>query len=131
MFRIHLELAALAIALKRRVIILQGVEAGQSDPENQFENFVRSLKKDEQRIFDLEARIDNVLRRLSELEVRSPRGLIDNLMTRKQVNDLLETSYRLRALGTEFGALAPNQEVVIEIEKHSDGTLLVIPAYAA
>ena len=65
-FRTHLELAALAIALKRRVIVLQGVEAGQSDPDNQFENFVRSLKGDQQRILDLEARIDNVLRRLSE-----------------------------------------------------------------
>jgi len=28
-------------------------------------------------------------------------------------------------------ALVPNQEVVIEIEKHSDGTLLVLPARAA
>jgi hypothetical protein len=129
-FRTHLELAALAIALKRRVILLQGVEAGQSDPDNQFENFVRSLKDDQQRILDLEARIDNVLRRLSELEVRSPQRLIDKVMTRKQVDSLLETSYRLRALGSEVGALAPNQEVVIEIEKHSDGTLLVLPARA-
>src|SRR3954454_14779647 len=130
-FRTHLELAALAIALKRRVIVLQGVEAGQSDPDNQFENFVRSLKRDEQRIFDLEARIDNVLRRLSELEVRPPQRLKDKVFTRKQVDSLLETSYRLRALGAEVGALAPNQEVVIEIEKHSDGTLLVLPARAA
>lgn len=131
-FRTHLELAALAIALKRRVIILQGVEAGQGDPDNQFENFVRSLRNDEQRILDLEARIENVLRRLSELEVRSPQRLIDKVMTRKQVDDLLETSYRLRALalGAEGGAWAPNQEVVIEIEKHSDGTLLVLPAHA-
>src|SRR3954468_2941807 len=45
-FRTHLELATLAIALKRRVIVLQGVEAGQGDPNNQFENFVRSLKRD-------------------------------------------------------------------------------------
>jgi hypothetical protein len=131
MFRTHLELAALAIALKRRVILLQGVEAGQSDPDNQFENFVRSLKDDQQRILDLEARIDSVLRRLSELEVRTPHRLIDKVMTRKQVDSLLETSYRLRALGAEVGVLAPNQEVVIEIEKHSDGKLLVLPARAA
>ena len=124
-------MAALAIALKRRVIVLQGVEAGQGDPDNQFENFVRSLNGDQQRILDLEARIDNVLRRLSELEVRSPQRLIDQVMTRKQVDSLLETSYRLRALGAEVGAMAPNQEVVIEIEKHSDGTLLVLPARAA
>jgi hypothetical protein len=130
-FRTHLELAALAIALKRRVIVLQGVEAGQSDPNNQFENFVRSLKDDQQRIVDLEARIDNVLRRLSELEVRPPQRLKDKVFTRKQVDSLLETSYRLRALSAEVGVLAPNQEVVIEIEQHSDGTLLVLPARAA
>lgn len=131
MFRTHLELAALAIALKRRVILLQGVEAGQSDPDNQFENFVRSLNDDQQRILDLEARIDNVLRRLSELEVRSPQRLVDQVMTRKQVDSLLQTSYRLRALGAAVGSLTSNQEVVIEIEKHSDGTLLVLPARTA
>src|SRR3954451_6310073 len=130
-FRTHLELAALAIALKRRVILLQGVEAGQSNPENQFENFVRSLKTDQQRIFELEARIDQVLRRLSELEVRTPNRLIDRLMTHKQVDELLETSYRIRALGEGVGTMAADQEVVIEIEKHSDGTLLVLPARAA
>src|SRR4051812_28518409 len=56
-FRTHLELAALAIWLKRRVIILQGVEAGQSEPDNPFENFVRSLKADQERVHELEARI--------------------------------------------------------------------------
>jgi hypothetical protein len=93
----HLELAALAIALKRRVILLQGVEAGQSDPDNQFENFVRSLKTDQQRILELETRIDQVLRRLSELEVRTPNRLIDKVMTRKQV----ETSSSRRRIGSE------------------------------
>jgi hypothetical protein len=130
-FRTHLELAALAIALKRRVVLLQGVEAGQSDPDNPFESFVRSLKDDEQRIHELEARIDNVLLRLSGLEVRSPKRLIDQVMTRKQVDSLLETSYRLRDLGVGVGVAAPTSEVVIEIEKHSDGTLLVLPARAS
>lgn len=130
-FRAHLELATLAIALKRRVVILQGVEAGQSDPDNPFENFVRSLKDDQQRILDLEARIDNVLLRLSALELRSPRRLVEQVMTRKQVDGLLETSYRVRALAAGVGGVVPGQEVVIEIEKHSDGTLLVLPARAA
>lgn len=130
-FRTHLELASLAIALKRRVVILQGVEAGQSDPDNQFENFVRSLNADQQRVLDLEARIDNILLRLSALEVRAPKRMIDKVMTRKQVDGLLEASYRLRNLGVGVGAVGPTQEVVIEIEKHSDGTLLVLPAHAA
>ena len=52
-------------------------------------------------------------------------------MTRKQVDGLLETSYRLRDLGDGVVATTSNHEVVIEIEKHSDGTLLVLPARAA
>lgn len=130
-FRAHLELASLAIALKRRVVLLQGVEAGQSDPDNQFENFVRSLNADQQRILDLEARIEGVLVRLSRLEVRSPSRWHSQLIPRKQVESLLETTYRLRELGDGVVATTSNHEVVIEMEKHCDGTLLVLPAHAA
>jgi hypothetical protein len=129
-FRAHLQLAALAIALKRRVIVLQGVEAGQGDQDNPFENFVRSLGDDQQRINDLEGRVENVLRRLSALELHSPKRLIDQVMTRKQVDSLLDASYRIRALDPGH-MTAPNADVVIDIEKHSDGTLLVLPARAA
>jgi hypothetical protein len=130
-FRTHVELAALAIALKRRVVVLQGVEAGQSDPDNPFEHFVRSLRADHQRIDELEARVDNVLLRLSALELRAPQGLIDKVMTRGHVDSLLGTSYRLRALGDGVATAAPTAEVVIEIEKHRDGTLLVLPAHTS
>ncbi|UVE96410.1 hypothetical protein [Dietzia sp. B32] len=126
-FRAHLELAALAIALKRRVVVLQGVEAGQSDEDNPFENFVRSLRDDQQRISDLENRIANVLRRLSQIELRSPTRLLDKVMTRKQVDSLLESSYRLRALAPSYSTTS-DADVVIEIEKHRDGSLLVLPA---
>ncbi|MFI6432871.1 hypothetical protein [Rhodococcus oryzae] len=130
-FRAHLELAALAIALKRRVVVLQGVEVGQSNEDNPFENFVRSLRDDQRRIADLEGRVENVLRRLSALELRSPKRLIDKVMTRKQVDSLLDTSYRLRALAPAHSTTSPSADVVIEIEKHSDGTLLVLPARAS
>ena len=128
-FRAHLEMAALAIALKRRVIVLQGVEAGQGDQDNPFENFVRSLREDQQRINDLEGRIENVLRRLAAIELRTPKRLIDKMMTRKQVDSLLDASYRLRAL--DPGPATSTGDVVIEIEKHEDGTLLVLPTRAA
>lgn len=130
-FRTHVELAALAIALKRRVVVLQGVEAGQNDPDNPFEHFVRSLKADQQRIDELEARITGVLLRLSSLELQSPKRLIDKVMTRRQVDGLLETSYRLRALGAGVSTAAESADVIIEIEKHRDGTLLVLPARAS
>jgi hypothetical protein len=131
-FRAHLELAALAIALKRRVNVLQGVEAGQSDPGNPFESFVRSLNADQRRIDELEQRITNVLLRLSSLKVGPPKRLSGKVMTRGQVDGLLDASYRIRALADGIPAAAvPAAEVVIDIEKHSDGTLLVLPARAA
>ena len=128
-FRAHLEMAALAVALKRRVIVLQGVEAGQGDQENPFENFARSLREDQQRIDDLEVRIENVLRRLSAIELRTPKRLIDKMMTRKQVDGLLDASYRLRAL--DPGAAASAADVIIDVEKHADGTLVALPARAS
>lgn len=130
-FRAHLALAALAIALKRRVVVLQGVEAGQGEQANPFGNFVRSLKEDQQKIDELEARVRTVLLRLSSLELRPPKRLIDKVMTRKQVESLLDTSYRLRALGSGYTAALPATDVVIEIEKHNDGTLLVLPSRAS
>lgn len=130
-FRAHLQLAALAIALKRRVVVLQGVEVGQSNEDNPFENFVKSLRNDQQRIANLEGRVENVLRRLSALELRSPKRLIDKVMTRKQVDGLLDMSYRLRALAPVHSTTSPSGDVVIEIEKHGDGSLLVLPARVA
>lgn len=129
-FRAQLELAALAFALKRRVVVLQAVEAGQSDETNPFENFVQSLKDDQQKLDELEARVHRVLLRLSSLELRSPKRLLDKVMTRKQVESLLDTSYRLRDLAPGYIASAQGTDVVIEIEKHDDGTLLVLPLRA-
>lgn len=129
-FRAHLELASLAIALKRRVIVLQGVEVGQNHEDNPFENFLRSLREDQKRISDLEDRVQKVLRRLSTLELRSSKRLIDRLLTSAQVDNLLKTSYRLRALAPAHNTISPSGDVVIEIEKRSDGSLLVLPASA-
>lgn len=129
-FRAQVELAALAIALKRRVVVLQGVEAGQSDEENPFEGFLRSLQDDQRKVDRLQSRVENVLRELASVEIRSPKRLVDKVMTRKQVDGLLEASYRLRALDPPQSN-APDSTVVIDIERHKDGTLLVLPALQA
>lgn len=72
-----------------------------------FEHFARSLKVDQQRIDELEARIRTVLLRLSSLELQSPKGFFDTFMSRGQVDELLEASYRLRALGGGVGPVLP------------------------
>jgi hypothetical protein len=52
-------------------------------------------------------------------------------MTRKQVENLLDTSYRLRAVASGYNTAAQGTDVIIEIEKHDDGTLLVLPSRAS
>lgn len=130
-FRTHLELAALAIALKRRVIVLQAVDQSQDDGTNPFAHFVKSLKRDQERVDQLEAGIASVLMRLSAMHLRAPARLRQTLMHRADVDELMRASYRLRELGNDVSQIGKATDVVIEIAKNEDGSLLVLPATAA
>ncbi len=130
-FRAHIELAAAAIALKKRVLVLQAVEHSQMDESNPFESFVRTLKKDEQRVLELESGITEVLTRLSTLELTRSKRLVDKfLLTSGEVDHLLTTSYKLRELGDELPDSNPT-DVAIEIARERDGSIVVFPAQPA
>lgn len=131
MFGVHLELAALAIALKRRVIVLQAVEHAQTSPGNLLENFVRALKSDQQRLDQLEASIAEVLVRLSTLELARPQGWRSTVVTYREVDRLMRTAHRIRRLGE--GVVTDNHaaDVAIEIARHTDGSVIVFPALSA
>ena len=130
-FRAHLELAALAVALKKRVIVLQAVEHAQLDPANPFESFVGALKNDQHRVNELEAGIGSVLRRLSTLELDRPRGFRDKVFTANEVDKLLRASYKLRGLGEGLPEAESGSDVAIEIVRNADGSVVVFPAEAA
>ncbi len=128
-FGAHLELAALTIALKRRVIVLQAVEHSQENVAmNPFENFVRSLTDDHQRLDEVEAGIASVLHQLSSLQLRSPSRLRDKMMTRGHVDSLLDASYRLRHLGDGLSLASRDGDIAIEIARNFDGSVVVLPA---
>lgn len=131
-FRAHLELARLAVALKRRVIVLQAVEHAQLEgSDNPFKTFVSTLHRDERRVDDLESSINSVLLRLSTLELKRHGGVRSPVFTGGEVDVLLRAAYRLRALGDEI-QLGDNQaDVAIEIERSRDGSLVVFPAVEA
>jgi len=130
-FRAHVELAAAAIALKKRVLVLQAVEHAQMDASNPFESFVRTLKKDEQRVLELESGITEVLTRLSTLElIRSKKFADKFLLTSGEVDHLLRTSYKLRELGEDLPSDNPT-DVAIEIARDRDGSIVVFPALPA
>ncbi|MEU2480939.1 hypothetical protein ABZ571_25040 [Streptomyces sp. NPDC013130] len=126
-FRAHLELAALAIALKQRVIILQAVEHAQSDPANLFENFARTLKADHQRLDTLQSSIAGVLERLSALELARPQSLRP-VFTTGEVDRLMRATHRIHKLGD--GAMVDRRatDVAIEIARDKDGSVVVFPA---
>lgn len=132
-FRAHLEIARLALALKRRVLVLQAVEHAQLEGASQpFEAFLRTLQADERRVDELESGISSVLLQLSSLELKPSSGIRSLVWTQGDVDDLLKVAYRLRALGERLDADgARHSDVAIEIERSSDGSVVVFPAVAA
>lgn len=132
LFRAHLEIARLAIALKRRVLVLQAVEHAQLEgASHPFKAFVRTLQDDERRVDELESGITSVLLRLSSLELKPSSGIRSLVWTQGDVDDLLRVAYRLRALGNGVDGGAQHSDVAIEIERSSDGSVVVFPAAAA
>ncbi|NJC71686.1 hypothetical protein HC031_18455 [Planosporangium thailandense] len=129
-FRTHLELAALAIALKRRVIVLQAVEHAQIDPGNLFENFARALKADQQRLDKLESSIAGVLERLSALELARPQGLRP-VFTAGEVDRLMRAADRIHKLRDGVMVNSRATDVAIEIARNKDGSVVVFPALPA
>ncbi|WP_328976053.1 hypothetical protein [Streptomyces canus] len=130
MFRTHLELASLAIALMRRVVVLQAVEHAQSDPGNPFENFTRALKRDQQRLDERESSIAGVLVRLSALELARPNGLRP-VFTTGEVDRLMSAAHRIHKLGNGVTANSRTTDVAIEIARDKDGSVVVFPALPA
>ncbi|MFJ3300889.1 hypothetical protein [Streptomyces bacillaris] len=130
-FRAHLELAALAAALKRRVNVLQAVEHAQNDPGNLFESFTRALRRDQQRLEELESGIADVLVRLSALELARPGGLRPPVFTPGEVDRLMRAMYRIRRLGDDVAGGSRVADVAIEMARERDGSLVVFPAVPA
>jgi hypothetical protein len=130
LFRAHLDLAELAIALKKRVLVLQAVEHAQKDEYNPFESFVRALKADQQRLAELELGIGDVLQRLSSLRLSRPRGRTEVFFSRGEVDALLANSYRLRELASNVVDSNRKSDVAIEMVRSADGSLVVLPAAA-
>jgi len=132
LFRAHLGLARLAIALKRHVLVLQAVEHAQLDGSaNPFRSFLGTLQEDERRVDELEYDIKSVLVRLATLELKRHGGFRIPAFTPREVDKLLGAAYRLRALGADVDMPTVPADVAIEIERNRDGSLMVFPAAAA
>lgn len=127
-FYAHLELAQLAVALKKRVVLIQAVEHAQLDPENPFENFLQTLWSDQQKVSDLESGVERVLKRLSSLQLDRSRGIRDKVFSSGAVDNMLRTSHRLHQLGDRVALPGKSSDVEIEMVRSADGSVVVLPA---
>lgn len=131
LFRAHVELAALAIALKKRVITIQAVEQAQSSPENLFENFAQVLNQDQEQIVAMERQIAEVLVGLSKLHLDRAHGVKGVIFTPAEVDKLLAAGHRLREIGDGISLEDRPNDVAIDMIRREDGSLLVLPASEA
>jgi hypothetical protein len=131
-FRVHLELAALAIALKRRVLVLQAVEHAQLSDGNAFAHFIRILRKEQEGVDQLESKIASVLADLGRPRLGPPSALKRPMLTRGDLDAVLTTVDRLRELGDSAADMAPQDaDIVIDIARQKDGSIVVFPAAAS
>jgi hypothetical protein len=131
-FLIELRLASLAIAMKRRVAVLQAVEHAQKSPELDFRRFTAMLQDEQRSVDDLQNDLRALLVDIAELRLRAPtKSITDRLLTRGEANDLLAWPGRLRQLaGEESVATSELPDVEIGLIQRADGRVLVLPAEA-
>ncbi|MFC7959635.1 hypothetical protein [Rhodococcoides kroppenstedtii] len=130
-FRTHLEIAALAIALKKRVIVLQAVEHAQLNEGNVFQNFTQALRADQARVMKLETGISGFLGELSEVRLARSHGVRDIVFRASEVDKLLEASYRIRAIGSGVDPGGELADVSIDMVQERDGSVVVFPAQSS
>lgn len=130
-FYVHVQLARLAIAMKRRVIVLQAVEHAQLSEGNPFERFAAVLHKEQQEIEAIDRRLDGVLLRLSALQLDRSHGIRDIMFSSGEVDKLLNTTRRLRDLGQSVQIAGRQSEVTIDMVQEKDGSVIVFPAIAS
>jgi len=130
-FRVKLRLASLAIAMQRRVAVLQAVEHAQKSPELDFRRFTAVLQDEQERVDNLQSDLRALLVDIAELQLRAPNRHISLLLTRSDANDLLAWPGRLRQLmGEESAAVSELPEIEIGLIQRADGKVLVLPAAA-
>ena len=126
-FRAQLRMAAFAIAMKRRVAVLQAVEHAQQAPEQTLPRFASVLKSEQETVDDLERQLTRFLTALARVQLRPSDRTIDKLVTRGEVRDLLAWSPRLRELAeTETAATGSSGDLEIAMIRQTDGRVRVL-----
>ena len=97
-FVAELRMAGLAIAAKRRVMVLQAVEHAQINQGLSLKRFLAEIEREATALDELEASLTDLLTRLSELPIRVGGGIRDRILLSKDADELLKWPERLREL---------------------------------
>jgi hypothetical protein len=95
-FVAELRMVGLAIAAKRRVMVLQAVEHAQINQGLSLKRFLAEIEREATALDELEASLTDLLTRLSELPIRVGDGIRDRILRSKDADELLKWPERLR-----------------------------------
>lgn len=98
-FVAELRMAGLAIAAKRRLMVLQAVEHAQINQGLSLKRFLAEIEREATELNELESSLIDLLTRLSELPIRTGGGIFDRLhLSADDADELLKWPERLRDL---------------------------------
>jgi hypothetical protein len=98
-FVAELRMAGLAIAAKRRLMVLQAVEHAQINQGLSLKRFLAEIEREATALNELESSLIDLLTRLSELPIRTGGGIFDRLhLSADDADELLKWPERLRDL---------------------------------
>ena len=98
-FVAELRMAGLAIAAKRRLMVLQAVEHAQINQGLSLKRFLAEIEREATALNELEVSLIDLLTRLSELPIRTGGGIFDRLhLSADDADELLKWPERLRDL---------------------------------
>jgi hypothetical protein len=98
-FVAELRMAGLAIAAKRRLMVLQAVEHAQLNQGLSLKRFLAEIEREATALDELESSLIDLLTKLSELPIRTGGGIFDRLhLSADDADELLKWPERLRDL---------------------------------
>lgn len=130
-FQARIRLAVFAAAMEKRLALLQAVEHADMTPDVSLDHFLAHLESGLDEVRELESGIADFLRDLSKIQLVANRKVTDRVMTRAEVDRLLQWPSRLRTLAE---VEAPSPEVAGDLEigllRDADGNVRVLSLQA-
>lgn len=91
---------------------------------------MRTLKRHEKRVLELESGLNDLLEKLSQLQLTRSKKFLDKVLTGTEVDKLLSATYTLREIGDNLPT-CESTDIEIEIARQRDGSIVVFPAAPA